>query len=105
MNMFKEQKIKDEEFTYYMLPDDSVISEEEWNVMDSEPEDYWQYTFAGEELGLLKDVMNTKNAEVVQMVLHTLVLGSRNSSSYKFHHALFCLLMTRVEVFSTEELH
>ena len=77
--------------TYYFLPDDSVIHEDNWNEIDSASGDYWTYQFGYEDEQVLLDYyLGEADQQAVDNICHVLVMG--DTSSQSFHHALFCVL-------------
>lgn len=82
-------KIVEDSVTYYILPNDSAISEDDWTEESAASGDYWSYLFKSDELGLLEHYMNASEEEV-NTLCHVIMLG--DTSSQSFQHALFSVL-------------
>lgn len=75
--------------TYYFLPDDTCIHEDDW-AERGDVDDYWEYTFQGDELGIISHHLEHGASEESNRLLHTLALGTGNNQD--FHHAMFIVL-------------
>lgn len=75
--------------TYFILPDDSVVSEDDWTETSSTSGDYWSYEFKSDELALLDYYLSDASDGEVSRLCHVLVL---DFNIQDFHHALYSVL-------------
>ena len=89
LHAFETAKKDADSLTYFIMPDDSIVHEEDMTEAARASGDYWMYEFKSDELELLFYYLVEATAKEVSNLCHVLVLGSGDQD---FHHALFCVL-------------